>query len=70
MTNSRLIDLTGNFKRKVLEVVLHFQERNLSKLEKVHVFQKKNASNELNIFFLKNKKKNKKKRRGFFAINL
>ena len=46
MTNSRLIDLTGNFKRKVLEVVLHFQERNLSKLEKVHVFQKKNASNE------------------------
>ena len=61
MTNSRLIDLTGNFKRKVLEVVLHFQERNLSKLEKVHVFQKKNASNELNIFFSQKQKKNKKK---------
>ena len=66
MTNSRLIDLTGNFKRKVLEVVLHFQERNLSKLEKVHVFQKKNASNELNIFFLKNKKKTKKNEEDFF----
>ena len=64
MTNSRLIDLTGNFKRKVLEVVLHFQERNLSKLEKVHVFQKKNASSELNIIFLG------KKKQGLFTVNL
>ena len=61
MTNSRLIDLTGNFKRKVLEVVLHFKEINLSKLEKVHVFQKKNAINELNIFFSQKQKKKQKK---------
>ena len=44
-----------NFERKVLGVVfLDFPQRNLSKLEKVHAFQKKNASNKLKIFFLKN----------------
>ena len=45
------------------EKFLDFQQRN-SRLEKIHAFQKKNASNELNIFFLK------KKRRGFFTVNL
>ena len=35
------------------EKFLDFQQRN-SRLEKIHAFQKKNASNELNIFFLNN----------------
>ena len=39
-------------RKKCRESFQHFQKRNLSKLEKVHAFQKKNASNELNILFL------------------
>ena len=38
--------------KQIWEYFLDFQQRNLSKLEKVHAFQKQNASNELNIFFL------------------
>ena len=30
---------------------MDLQQRNLSKLEKAHAFQKKNAGNEFNIFF-------------------
>ena len=41
-----------NFERKCWEQFLNFHERNLSKFEQVHGFQKKNASNELNICFL------------------
>ena len=36
----------------MLEVVFRFSTEKSSKLQKVHVFQKKNANNELNIFFL------------------
>ena len=36
----------------MLVIVSRLRQRNLSKLEKVHAFQKKNASNKLNIFFL------------------
>ena len=39
-------------RKKGWEYFLNFQQINLSKLEKVHVFQKKDAINELNIFFL------------------
>ena len=39
-------------KEKCWEQFLDFQQRNPSKIEKVHTFQKKNASNELNIFFI------------------
>ena len=35
-----------------MEVVSKFSTEKSSKLEKVHAFQKQNASNELNIFFL------------------
>ena len=40
------------WREKCREQFLDFQERNLSKHETVHAFQKKNASNELNIYFL------------------
>ena len=36
----------------MLGVVFRFTTEKSLKLLKVHVFQKKNASNELNIFFL------------------
>ena len=32
-------------------VVSSFYQKNLSKLNKVHAFQKENTSNELNMFF-------------------
>ena len=57
ITHSRKIDLTRKFREKSTV-------SNLLKLENVHAFQKKNASNELNIFFLK------KNRRGLFTVNL
>ena len=39
-------------REKYWKSFLDFQQRNLSKLEKVHAFEKKNASNALNIFFI------------------
>ena len=44
-------------RKKCWEYLLNFQEIDLSKLEKVHVFQKKDAINELNIFFLNKSKR-------------
>ena len=44
-------------RKKCWEYLLNFQQIDLSKLEKVHVFQKKDAINELNIFFLNKSKR-------------
>ena len=44
-------------RKKWWEYLLNFQQIDLSKLEKVHVFQKKDAINELNIFFLNKSKR-------------
>ena len=41
--------MINNSRQKILDQFVDFKQRNLLKLEKVHDFQKKNASNELNI---------------------
>ena len=51
--NKKYLSLLIHFGKQIKDRSEKIGEENLSKLEKIHTFQKKNASNELNIFFLK-----------------